>query len=127
MWEINDEYDLVAQCDTINFLCFKKDILNQIKREPITIGIYTFRPGRPYHKFGSTKKTSSGFIHFESDEPLYYYGHYDEHILFTKTGTPVKDKEGYKYIFFTWAFDTERTLLVATNQHSAGRIMEMNQ
>ncbi len=129
VWNITKEYDVVAPPDTdvFNYFCLKQDILDKICKDPIKIGIYTFEPNNPYTKFGSTKKTSAGFIYFHAEEPIYYYGHYNEHILFTKTRTPVKDQEGYKHIFFTWAFDKERTILITTNAYGAGRVMEMDQ
>lgn len=125
VWDHGENYDIAAPGDATpcNYLCFKRDVLKDIKQEPIEIGVYRFEPGEAYTRFGSKKKTSASFAYYEG-EPLIYYGHYEDYILFTKTGDPVANFENYLYIFFAWSYFDD-SLLFLTYSNCA-RIIEMD-
>ena len=137
-------YDLAANVGANLYLCFKiPDYEDSIIRQPIRIGIYGFVPGTVYTKFGSKKKTSSGYLSVEcpKDTGFWFIGTFNDperetnYLLFRKSVNGEmrrlqrdlfgKTHHGYHDIFFCY-MDLECGALMTLNMAGSGRVIEMD-
>ena len=110
----------------IHVVAFKKrEYANRIVRKPLTIGAYTFEPGKSYSKFGSDRKTSAGFIRYEG-ESLEFVGTYLESALFVKEGQGPFEACEYPVCYWGWIFDVGLKVFITITDVSSGRVMEMD-
>ena len=109
----------------IHVVAFKKrEYANRIVRKPLTIGAYTFEPGKSYTKFGSDRKTSDNFIRYEG-KPLVFVGIYFESALFLEEGDEPFEVYEYPVCYWAWIFDVGLEVFISISALSSGRVMEM--
>lgn len=95
---IEGEYDTIALGSLGCIEIFAPKIQNfqdRIKREPLDMTSIVFIPGEKYSRFGSNRKTSSGFVWWDG-EPLTFHGTYTDsqgqiHALFTTDEGPMNE------------------------------------
>jgi hypothetical protein len=117
-------FDVASCSDYFNYFCMLDDLSGKIEKTKINVGIFTFIPGEKYSRFGSSKKTSAGWI-FYKGEALQYVGRYKDYMLFSRDGKPMK-LENYQGIYFCWQIMKDVDCLFAINESGSGRVMEMN-
>lgn len=63
-------YCIVHNTDQNSFIGFENELMKEfIERQDMTVGKYTFEVGKCYREFGSYRRTSSGFLAFEIEDP----------------------------------------------------------
>ncbi len=128
VFRIDDRHDRIAPCSANGIYEIlgmrRRDDVDAIDRSVLEIGAYTFKPGLPYRRFGSNKKTAAGFICYDG-EPIIFVGTWNGHALFSPADREMK-LDGYEALFFSWIYDQEFSTFITANSSRAGRLMEMN-
>lgn len=128
---IEGEYDRIAIGATGGvvhiFAACMEDFSDHIDRVPLDMGSVVFVPGESYSRFGSDRKTSSGYVWWDG-EPLTFQGTYTDseggvHALFTQASGPMGALE-YRECYWSWNCIPESKLFVAITTACAGRVME---
>jgi len=125
----DDIYDIIAPSASSGYyqIFALKSAASEVfidKKTPLKIGDYEFIPGQKYSEFGSTKKTSAGFISYKG-EPLTFVGTYKNNALFVDDRGPMYDVCGNPLSYWSWRFNIEFAIFIATTHQCAGRVMEM--
>lgn len=129
MYEVDAVHDRILPREAAGHyevLAFK-DLreVTRIRRERLVIGAHVFEPGQEYERFGSTRKTSAGYIHYDG-EPLTFIGTWRDYALFGRDGAGIPLEE-HAIGFYAWKFCLETRIFIAVNASNAGRVMEMGE
>lgn len=128
VWKVDERHDRIAPvsaCGIYEFLGVRRrEDVASIDRTVLEIGAYVFKPGLPYRRFGSNKKTAAGFVCYDG-EPVLFVGTWNGYALFSPVDRELEPGE-YEALFYSWIYDKEQAAFFTTNSAGGGRIMELN-
>lgn len=117
-------FDLISFTSSYNIIALKTTVIDLILIEPVKMGKKTeFVPGNNYTRIGNNRNTSSGWTYYDG-EPIQFYGRFQDFLLFTKSGEPLKE-HGYTALFFCFRILNENNLFTV-NRAGSGRVIELD-